>query len=216
MTNRLIHHPRGRALPAGDARPGCLMPPFPGSLGYVACAWRDEARVRQAESSVRPLRRRAERMDRPARVRIRRRKPCVFARRRLFGWKVRLLIDQLRSLVRNSDLTNMNPKIHMPPVWTHPVCTDAMTAPVSPPHTNAHIHERGHTAESDETSAGQRYGHLPQRVKPSSQQTCSSLAEIADSAESLIIAHQGQKNSERHADDTQVVAEYPHSLWTTA
>jgi hypothetical protein len=81
----------------------------------------------------------------------------------------------------------------MPPVWTHPVCTDAMTAPVSPPHTNAHIHGRGHTAESDETSAGQRYGHLPQRVKPSSQQTCSSLAEIADSAESLIIAHQGQK-----------------------
>src|SRR5829696_6760498 len=30
-------------------------------------------------------------MDRPARVRIRRRNPWVFARRRLFGWKVRLL-----------------------------------------------------------------------------------------------------------------------------
>ena len=30
-------------------------------------------------------------MARPARVRIRSRKPCVFARRRLFGWKVRLL-----------------------------------------------------------------------------------------------------------------------------
>ena len=40
----------------------------------------------QAESSVRPLARRAERMARPARVRIRRRKPWVFARRRLFGW----------------------------------------------------------------------------------------------------------------------------------
>lgn len=39
----------------------------------------------QAESSVRPLRRRAERMLRPARVRIRRRKPCTLARRRLFG-----------------------------------------------------------------------------------------------------------------------------------
>jgi len=37
------------------------------------------------------LRRRAERMARPARVRIRKRKPCVFARRRLFGWNVRLL-----------------------------------------------------------------------------------------------------------------------------
>jgi hypothetical protein len=38
-----------------------------------------------AESSVRPLRRRAARIDRPARVRIRRRNPWTFARRRLFG-----------------------------------------------------------------------------------------------------------------------------------
>ena len=38
---------------------------------------------------LRPLRRRAARIDRPARVRIRRRKPCVFARRRVFGWYVR-------------------------------------------------------------------------------------------------------------------------------
>lgn len=37
------------------------------------------------------MRRRAARIARPARVRMRRRKPCVFARRRLFGWKVRLL-----------------------------------------------------------------------------------------------------------------------------
>jgi len=36
------------------------------------------------------LRRRPARMARPARVRIRSRKPCVRARRRLFGWKVRL------------------------------------------------------------------------------------------------------------------------------
>jgi hypothetical protein len=47
-------------------------------------------RADQAESFSRPLRRRAERMVRPARVRIRRRNPCVRARRRLFGWKVRL------------------------------------------------------------------------------------------------------------------------------
>ena len=45
----------------------------------------------QAESSERPLARRADRMARPARVRMRRRKPWVLARRRLFGWKVRLL-----------------------------------------------------------------------------------------------------------------------------
>jgi hypothetical protein len=44
----------------------------------------------QAESRSRPLRRRPARMARPARVRIRSRKPCVRARRRLFGWKVRL------------------------------------------------------------------------------------------------------------------------------
>jgi hypothetical protein len=35
---------------------------------------------------LRPLRRRAARIDRPARVRIRRRNPWVFARRRVFGW----------------------------------------------------------------------------------------------------------------------------------
>jgi uncharacterized protein (DUF2132 family) len=48
-------------------------------------------RPAQADSSPRPLRRRACKMARPARVRIRRRKPWVLARRRLFGWKVRLL-----------------------------------------------------------------------------------------------------------------------------
>jgi hypothetical protein len=52
----------------------------------------------QADSSPRPLRRRAERIARPARVRIRRRKPCVLARRRLFGWKVRLLTGTAPSL----------------------------------------------------------------------------------------------------------------------
>ena len=45
----------------------------------------------QADSSERPLRRRAARIARPARVLIRSRKPWVFARRRLLGWNVRLL-----------------------------------------------------------------------------------------------------------------------------
>jgi hypothetical protein len=44
----------------------------------------------QAESARRPLRRRPATIARPARVRMRRRKPCTRARRRLFGWKVRL------------------------------------------------------------------------------------------------------------------------------
>ena len=45
----------------------------------------------QTASCWRPLRRRAAMTARPARVRIRSRKPCTFARRRLFGWNVRLL-----------------------------------------------------------------------------------------------------------------------------
>ena len=49
----------------------------------------------QAESFSRPLRRRAATMARPARVRIRRRNPCVRLRRRLLGWNVRLLTGKL-------------------------------------------------------------------------------------------------------------------------
>jgi hypothetical protein len=45
----------------------------------------------QADSRWRPLDRREASTARPARVRIRIRKPWVLARRRLFGWKVRLL-----------------------------------------------------------------------------------------------------------------------------
>jgi len=44
----------------------------------------------QAVSVRRPLRRRLDTIARPARVRILSRKPCTRARRRLFGWKVRL------------------------------------------------------------------------------------------------------------------------------
>ena len=52
----------------------------------------------QADSAARPLRRRAAMMARPARVRIRRRKPWVRLRRRLLGWKVRLLTGGLPNL----------------------------------------------------------------------------------------------------------------------
>jgi hypothetical protein len=47
-------------------------------------------RPTQAVNDRRPLRRRLDTIARPARVRIRRRNPCTRARRRLFGWKVRL------------------------------------------------------------------------------------------------------------------------------
>ncbi len=43
-----------------------------------------------ADREARPLARRREMTVRPARVRMRARKPCTRARRRLFGWKVRL------------------------------------------------------------------------------------------------------------------------------
>jgi len=52
-------------------------------------------REAQTARLLRPLRRREARMARPARVRMRRRKPCVLCRRRLFGWYVRLLTSQL-------------------------------------------------------------------------------------------------------------------------
>jgi hypothetical protein len=52
----------------------------------------------QADSLARPLRRRADMMARPARVRIRRRKPWVRLRRRLLGWNVRLLTGKLPNL----------------------------------------------------------------------------------------------------------------------
>ena len=60
------------------------------SCGCVREAPLKTWRCDQAESARRPLRRRPDTIARPARVRIRRRKPCTRARRRLFGWKVRL------------------------------------------------------------------------------------------------------------------------------
>lgn len=50
----------------------------------------------QADRRARPLLRRFAMIARPARVRMRSRKPWVFARRRVFGWKVRLLTRGLQ------------------------------------------------------------------------------------------------------------------------
>jgi hypothetical protein len=81
-----------------EAAPACLGPtPHHGTEVLTAPQTRGDRqhnaprrRPDQADSSARPLRRRAARMPRPARVRIRSRNPWVRARRRLFGWKVRL------------------------------------------------------------------------------------------------------------------------------
>jgi len=64
---------RGQPV-AGGEHERCLLRPQP-----------------QAARRLRPLRRREDRMARPARVRMRSRKPWVLCRRRLFGWNVRLL-----------------------------------------------------------------------------------------------------------------------------
>jgi len=78
---------RATRSPAPSAQSSCEIPamPQPGIRGQHSSG------SPQAESRLRPLSRRAATIVRPARVRIRNRKPCVRARRRLFGWNVRLL-----------------------------------------------------------------------------------------------------------------------------
>ena len=67
--------------------------PLPGHEPKVVATGQSTGRGEQTQADrlLRPLRRRAARIARPARVRMRRRNPWVRARRRLFGWKVRLL-----------------------------------------------------------------------------------------------------------------------------
>ncbi|CAN5171596.1 hypothetical protein BH11ACT7_BH11ACT7_11640 [soil metagenome] len=59
-------------------------------IRYCAGSKVPTTRANQAVSERRPLRRRSVTIARPARVRIRSRNPCTRARRRLFGWNVRL------------------------------------------------------------------------------------------------------------------------------
>jgi hypothetical protein len=82
---------RSRRRPDDPAAPPSRNPPG-GSAGQQRRATRNIRRTPtpQADNSPRPLRRRAARMARPARVRMRNRNPWVLARRRLFGWNVRL------------------------------------------------------------------------------------------------------------------------------
>jgi hypothetical protein len=73
------------------AWPTCTSPGADGERELGAVSHPGLGRQDQALSLSRPLCRRAARTARPARVRMRSRKPCVLARRRLFGWNVRLL-----------------------------------------------------------------------------------------------------------------------------
>src|SRR5271155_795655 len=72
-------------------RPASTSPGAHGQRELRAAAHPGLGRQDQALSFSRPLCRRAARTARPARGRMRSRKPCVLARRRLFGWNVRLL-----------------------------------------------------------------------------------------------------------------------------
>jgi hypothetical protein len=76
------------------------------SCGSTMISRAGRERRRQALSRSRPLRRRDARIARPARVRMRSRKPWTFARRRLLGWNVRLLTRapqlQVSSVYRNA------------------------------------------------------------------------------------------------------------------
>ena len=73
---------------------GVIEVPAPQGLGAGAAAMAAQSSnaraladpADQADSRVRPLSRRALMIDRPARVRIRARNPCLRARRRVFGW----------------------------------------------------------------------------------------------------------------------------------
>jgi hypothetical protein len=76
---------------AYHGRPARAGPGAHGQRELCAPAHPGLGRQDQALSRSRPLRLRAARTARPARVRMRSRKPCVLARRRLFGWNVRLL-----------------------------------------------------------------------------------------------------------------------------
>ncbi len=78
------HRRAGHREGPHETRYGDATEPAWGALGSL-----------QADSRARPLARRAARIARPARVRILSRKPWVLARRRLLGWKVRLVTGRL-------------------------------------------------------------------------------------------------------------------------
>ncbi len=103
----------------GPARtgPGAYGRPELGAVTHPGLGRQD-----QALSRSRPLCLRAARTARPARVRIRSRKPCVFARRRLFGWNVRLLTEAPgKGILNHARMTTCGSRIsHRLPSGTAP------------------------------------------------------------------------------------------------
>lgn len=85
------HGGRHRVAPHASRTSPSRRTPMTASCGCVREAPPEDLSLKgHAVRARRPLRRRLATISRPARVRIRSRKPCTRARRRLFGWKVRL------------------------------------------------------------------------------------------------------------------------------
>jgi hypothetical protein len=88
----------------------------------------------QAVSERRPLPRRFDTIARPALVRIRSRKPCTRARRRLFGWKVRLPFATTLSLLHLGivlDTVSHAGGSRSPPRRLDRLCTSLVTGAAS-------------------------------------------------------------------------------------
>jgi len=137
--------------------------------GEPVCPRQHRSTGGQTEMLLRPLRRREDRMARPARVRIRRRKPCTLWRRRLFGWYV-LLLTSLSPVCRQW-VGSAGPGCGLPAERSVPV-VDPHRAPAEGAwrpdrRGGGGWRGRGHAAPVDSGSTSQRYGLARNRVKPS-------------------------------------------------
>jgi hypothetical protein len=121
----------------------------------------------QADRRARPLPRRVARIARPARVRIRSRKPWVLARRRLFGWKVRLLTRGLQKkdvwTAGHRLAVTVRPR-EAEKLAITPECT------ASQPQLVIFAHRRQAAAAID-NSTWSRYARLRHPVKPAPRRT---------------------------------------------
>jgi hypothetical protein len=109
---------------------------LPGHEPKVVATGQSTGRGEQAQADrlLRPLRRRAARIARPARVRMRRRNPWVRARRRLFGWKVRLLTAESPGTGSSKYVC---PRRGLPARRTHPQLTGDLHRVRTPAPANA-------------------------------------------------------------------------------
>jgi len=151
------HRSALRRLPAAWRRS-----PWPSAAGDARGA-RGPDPTPQADSSERPLRRREARIARPARVRIRRRKPWVLARRRLFGWKVRLLTRCLRCCQADGGRL---PACGFPPGFEARGERARFGRHRKPATCTSATHPTRHgQAKAAESRPSPRYGSVEQRVK---------------------------------------------------